>query len=248
MGLIGAPESDVDVRDLASFFDFDDPGLFLVGRVEMIYARELSAPESKRDASVFAARADEVAPRRQPIDTINASVVRYEDPIIRKVTLILALLPLFIHCVKLYKLRDERRAIVVQDSSGDDAASDQREIYLLLHFAFIEDYPPSQRGISGTVGDNEGIQHCADDVAPLSQAAEQITTVAVSRRLGLMENGRIKSASRISYHFGLREGDHRIHSRFSGNGHTPTNRSRARAVVALWSLRARLAERGQKPY
>src|SRR6266542_224976 len=185
---------------------------------------------------------------RQPIDTINASVVRYEHLIIRKMTSVFALLPLFIHCVKLYKLHDERRALVVHDSSGDDAASDQREIYLLLRFAFIEDYPPSRRGISGTVGDNEGIQHCADDVAPLGQAAEQITTVAVSHHLGLVENRLRGAVSRVRFQIDLRESDHRIHRRVSGNGHTPANRSRPRAVVALWSLRARLAERGQKPY
>src|SRR5215510_4812580 len=72
VGLPGASESDVDVRDLAPFFDFDDPGLFLVGRVGMICKPELWAP-----APSFASRADDVAPRRQPVDAVNAAVIRY---------------------------------------------------------------------------------------------------------------------------------------------------------------------------
>src|SRR5882672_11050147 len=83
---ISLPGADVDVRDLAPFFDFDDPGLFLVGCVGMICARKLPAPTAKLIALSVAARADDVSPRRQPIDTINASVVRYECLNIPKVT------------------------------------------------------------------------------------------------------------------------------------------------------------------
>src|SRR5262245_65753768 len=105
IGLPGASESDVYVCDLTPFFDFDDPGLFLVGCVGMIGARELSAPAAKRIAPSFAACADDVSPRRQPVEAINASVVRFRH-LVPKVPLGVALLPLPIHCVKLYTFRN----------------------------------------------------------------------------------------------------------------------------------------------
>src|SRR5215471_5059065 len=140
ISLPGASESDVYVCDLTPFFDFDDPGLFLVCRVGMIGARELSAPAAKRIAPSLAARADDVAPRRQPVEAINAAVVRFGrlGHLVHKETLVVALLPLPIHCVKLYTFRNERRALVVNNFAGHNAATDQSEIYLLARLAFIE--------------------------------------------------------------------------------------------------------------
>src|SRR5262249_24306154 len=146
-------------------------------------ARELAAPAAKQVASSFAAGADDVSPRRQPVDTVNAAVVRFGH-LVHKVTLVVALLPLPIHCVKLYTFRNERRALVIHNFAGHNAALDQSEIYLLARLAFIEGYRPAQFLIAGTTGSNEGFQHCADDVAPLGQAADQITAVAVSPRFG----------------------------------------------------------------
>jgi hypothetical protein len=141
IGLPGAPEPDVYIRDLAPLFDFDDPGLFLVDSVGMICERELSASSASRVAPSFAARADDVAPRRQSVDAINAAVVRFGH-LVHQVSLVVALPPLFIHCVKLYASGDERRALVVHNFAGHNAASDQREIYLLPRFAFIEGHRP----------------------------------------------------------------------------------------------------------
>src|SRR5215510_8464114 len=176
IGLPGASESDVYVCDLTPFFDFDDPGLFLVGCVGMIGARELSAPAAKLIAPSFAACADDVSPRRQSVESINASVVRFRHLVH---CLVVALLPLPIHCVKMYTFRNERSALVVNNFAGHNAATDQSEIYLLARLAFIEGYRPAQFLIAGITGGDESLQHCADDVAPRGQAADQITAFAV---------------------------------------------------------------------
>src|SRR5262245_40384207 len=236
IGLPGASESDVYFCDLTPFFDVDDPGLFLVGCVRMIGAWELSAAAAKRIAPSFAACADDVAPRRQPVEAINTSVVRFRH-LVHKVTLVVALLLLPIHCVKLYTLRNERRALVVNNFAGHNAATDQSEIYLLARLAFIEGYRPAQFRIAGTTGGDEGVQHCAYDVAPLGQAADQITALAVSPRFGLERNAQVRFAG-AGLQIGLRDGDHRVRRRFSGNGHAPADRSSTWAGFALRRLRA----------
>src|SRR5262245_16425370 len=216
----------------------------------MIGARELSAPAAKRIAPSFAAYADDVSPRRQPVDAVNASVVRFRH-LVHIVTLVVALLPLPVHCVNLYMFHNERRALVVSNFAGHNAAMDQSEIYLLARLAFIEGYRPAQFRIAGTTGGDEGLQHCADDVAPLGQAADQITAVAVSPRFGLERNAQVRIAG-DGLQIGLHDGDHRVRRRFSGNGHAPADRSSTWAVVALRRLRdcpsAGLTGHDQKQY
>src|SRR5262249_33785749 len=193
IGLPGASESDVYVCDLTPSLEFNAPALFLVGCVGMIGARELSATAAIRIAPSFAACADDVSPGHQPVEAINASVVRFRH-LVHKVTSVVALLPLPIHCVKLYTIRNERRALIVNNFAGNNAATDQSEIYLLARLAFIEGHCPAQFRIAGTTGGDEGLQHCAYDVAPLGQAADQITAVAVSPRFGLVRNAQVRFA------------------------------------------------------
>src|SRR5262245_26676921 len=115
----------------------------------------LGKPELCAHVPSFAAHADDVAPRRQPVDAENAAVIRYGRLVSE---IFVALLPpLLIHNVKLYVSGDERGALDVHNFAGYNAAPDQREIYLLARLAFIKSHRPGQPVIIGTVGGDEGV-------------------------------------------------------------------------------------------
>src|SRR5262249_34548396 len=119
----------------------------------------------------------------------------------------------------------------------------EREIHIIPCLAFAERNGADKVIVAGLLLRDISLQHHARLVIAFGQVSQAVTPVSVSQRAVILSCihapgfHKYLLVPQASLELDLHQTDPRIRGRGAADGHTPADRSRARAIVALRRLR-----------
>src|SRR5262249_20946320 len=169
-------EPDVNVSNLGALFDLDDLRLILIRRVGVEGSGVIAFRATVR---LLTTRAENVTPRRQAVDAIDAAIIRPHHPPIVVTDSSLRLAG-FIHKQQLKASLNERSAFGVNHAPRYYTAANKRDVNVVARFTLVERHRSEDFRVRRVFRPHIGFRKRADHVSAFGQSRYAVTPGAVS--------------------------------------------------------------------